>query len=496
MKKPKILLILILLLAAAVRLYKLTAISLWHDEAFSALLINYSWKEMFYRIGLDVHPPLYYVFLRVWSYVFGHSLWSLRGFSALFGVLTVYAAYLFVKAAFKRERLALGAALLIAVSQFQIEYVTEARMYTFGAFFLLLSAYFLVQAFETEKLRYWLGFILTTSIAMYSHYYLFFSVFAIGCFALFYLFRRYRDDFTKYSRLVGAYLVVLLLYVPWLKTFWFQFRQVEVSYWIPPINAWSVPLTNWRMLLGTGADPSKPLSRVLLVTACALSIFMIYRVLKKEQSIYKWLVIFGAVIPFIGGLAMSLKQSIYLDRYFLFAGLFYTVLAALFILEIKDARLRYALFGLMVFASLFNWASFWSRTDPDNRPGMAAASRYLDNNVESGDKLLVGSSFEFFNLKYYNRSQAVPALYTPGISAISQLPHFSGTALLTDQDIVSNLSTYAKSGDTVWVLWTNGFGGTKPALPSNWIQIGNDHSWQDIRPYAGTWIIVDQYAVR
>src|SRR5258708_21834916 len=115
MKKQKILLGLILLAAILVRLYNLTAISLWHDEAFSALLIKYPWKEMFYRIGLDVHPPLYYVLLRFWADVFGHSLFSLRGFSLFFGVATVYATYLFVKAAFKKESIALAASLLITL---------------------------------------------------------------------------------------------------------------------------------------------------------------------------------------------------------------------------------------------------------------------------------------------------------------------------------------------------------------------------------------------
>ena len=68
------------------RLYNLTGISLWHDEAFSALLIKYSWSEMMYRIGLDVHPPMYYIFLRIWTDVFGHSLFALRGMSVFFGV--------------------------------------------------------------------------------------------------------------------------------------------------------------------------------------------------------------------------------------------------------------------------------------------------------------------------------------------------------------------------------------------------------------------------
>src|SRR6185503_2844401 len=100
-------LITITLLGLGLRLWNLTAISLWHDEAFSALLIKYSWSEMMYRIGLDVHPPMYYVFLRVWHYGFGDSLWSLRAMSVFFGVAAIVAAYAFVHAAFKNKTAAL-----------------------------------------------------------------------------------------------------------------------------------------------------------------------------------------------------------------------------------------------------------------------------------------------------------------------------------------------------------------------------------------------------
>src|SRR6476469_8679955 len=136
------------------RLWHLTAISLWHDEAFSALLIKYPWGEMMHRIGLDVHPPMYYIFLRFWSYVFGHSLFALRGMSVFFGVLTIAAAYYFVNYVFKSKTAALWTALLIAVNPFQIQYVTEARMYTMGAFFAVVAALALVAALRTQSEYY------------------------------------------------------------------------------------------------------------------------------------------------------------------------------------------------------------------------------------------------------------------------------------------------------------------------------------------------------
>src|SRR5271156_4867178 len=136
-------LIVILVFGAVLRFYHNLDISIWHDEAFSALMIRYPWPEMFRRLAMDVHPPMYYIFLRLWHYVFGDKMWSLRGFSVLFGVGTVWAVWLFVKTAFKQEKFALWAAFMAALSPYAADYSTEARMYTMGAFFAVLAAYFL-----------------------------------------------------------------------------------------------------------------------------------------------------------------------------------------------------------------------------------------------------------------------------------------------------------------------------------------------------------------
>jgi mannosyltransferase len=494
MKKLNIGLIFVLLSATLLRIYNFTTLSLWHDEAFSALLIKYPWKEMFYRIGLDVHPPAYYVVLRLWSYLFGNALWSLRGFSVFFGVLTVYMVYLFIKAAFKREDMALGAALLVAINPFQIQYVTEARMYTFGTFLLMLSAYYLVRAFESERKKYWLAFAIATSLTMYTHYYLFFSVLAIGLFALYYAVKNYGSELRRYKNFVGAYILVLILYIPWLKTFKFQFSQVQENYWIPKIDKWSIWETNYRLLTGTGADTNSHGGQIYVVIAAFISLFLIYKIIKKEINNYKWLVLLCTLVPFVGAVLLSLKQSIYLDRYFLFAALFYSVAVAIFIFGIQRQKLKYALFIIIVLVSLINWVKFWKDLGIENKPGMAAAAQYLNNNAEKNDKIDLGSSFEYFNFKYYNHTGIKSLLYTPGITSVHQLPHFSGTALLNDDDLIHDFNANTKSGDNTWILWTNAFGGSKPKTPTNWVQI-DEQGWQDVHPYSGTWIVVTKYKV-
>jgi len=208
---------LILILGAVLRLYNNIALALWHDEAFSALYLRYPLGEMMARIILDVHPPLYYLILRLWSSVSGDSLLSLRLLSIIFGVLTVWAGYLFIKAAFHNKHAALLSALILAINPFQIQYALEARMYTLGTFLILLSSYFLIRALESNRTKYWLFYSVTAAACLYTHYYLFFSVAAQGLFVLLYLIKN--RNLKTFINSAWSYAGTALLFLPWLPYF-------------------------------------------------------------------------------------------------------------------------------------------------------------------------------------------------------------------------------------------------------------------------------------
>ncbi len=145
----------ILCLAASLRVYHLTAPSLWFDEVGSIERStgHGEWgldpKAQYYDHapdpvspaealplsavigGLDTNPPFYFVVLRAWWTVFGTGDASVRGFSVLASLLTIivlfYTAQFFVSPAGS-----LWACLLMAVSPPQIHYAQEARPYAFA----------------------------------------------------------------------------------------------------------------------------------------------------------------------------------------------------------------------------------------------------------------------------------------------------------------------------------------------------------------------------
>ncbi len=553
--------ILILLAGIVLRLYNLTTISLWHDEAFSALLIKYPWSEMMQRIAADVHPPMYYFFLRLWSYIFGDSVLALRGMSAFFGVATVFVVYLFVKTAFKSQKAAIWAAILVTLSPFyQIQYAYEARMYSLGAFFMVLGAYFLVKALREQKqyfddphtktkasdeenifpdhkpsthqvneikpgafgvgvnmpnlpedirlkrnyLWHYLGFALCMGIIMLTHYYLLFTAAALCIYALIYHIYHYRAELKKYSLLLASYFLILLCFLPWLKVFLSQYARVGKGYWISSLDRWSIPSTFWDMLIGLEREISNPTTQKVLVVITLFSIFLLYSFLRKTQFFEKWLVLFGVVAPFGGAVLFAVlarlkgsDSSVYLIRYFFFASIFYSVILAIWLTQIKNTKLGTVLLSLYLVFCLGVFVNYWQNITQKPKPGMRGAAKYMQANVEPRHKVFVGSSSVFFNYKYYTSlaetPQVKPLLYFDGASQAKDVPHYAGSALLTDQDLVSDFSTAAKSGDTVWLLWTN-FNSKKPSTPKSWIEV-DERGFAEVRPFIGTVVYLTQYRV-
>ena len=83
------LVVLIVGLAAGLRFYELGRQSLWADEGNSAVMAARSLAQIAVSAANDIHPPLYYWLLRLWTQFAGVSEVGLRSLSAVLGALLV-----------------------------------------------------------------------------------------------------------------------------------------------------------------------------------------------------------------------------------------------------------------------------------------------------------------------------------------------------------------------------------------------------------------------
>jgi len=150
--RSDVVLILVLLLALGLRLYRIEAQSLWNDEGTSVALAGRDLLTITRSAANDIHPPLYYYLLHFWTGAFGNSEAAVRSLSALLGTLVVLMTFALSRAAlmaFRSQQAATRAALLAglfaALSPFHIYYSQETRMYILAALLTALSMYAFVR---------------------------------------------------------------------------------------------------------------------------------------------------------------------------------------------------------------------------------------------------------------------------------------------------------------------------------------------------------------
>jgi uncharacterized membrane protein len=112
--------------------------------------------------------PLFFLILRGWLGLFGYSEFALRSFSLMCGVISVALLITLGTRLFNRA-VGLIAGSLLAFSAYQVWYSQEAKMYTLITMLALASIYFLRRAVEEGRLRFWIGVVVCTSLAMGSH---------------------------------------------------------------------------------------------------------------------------------------------------------------------------------------------------------------------------------------------------------------------------------------------------------------------------------------
>ncbi len=161
--------VLILLLAACLRIWGLNSRSIWLDEAIEYWTANVPRSEIFLSVATTIHdPPFYTLFLHYWLKFGGSALW-LR-LPALFTSLIGLAGIMRLSCKFYNCRVGVIAGLFFAVSSAEIRYAQEVGQYSLMVCLVVWNLYFLLSALRDNKWRNWIGWGLTASLGLYTHY--------------------------------------------------------------------------------------------------------------------------------------------------------------------------------------------------------------------------------------------------------------------------------------------------------------------------------------
>ena len=251
--------------ALLTRLVLLGAHSLWLDEAISLeIAVRNSPADLWpFLRRWDMHPPLYYQILNIWTAFLGTSLTALRTPSALASALTVPLYYVAVMQ-LSRRRTAFVAALLLALAPMQVEMGQEARMYALLTLWVCGALVCMVNLLRREIMDsargFWIGLAVCLAGASYTHNTggpFLAAALTLPVLAWQWLARRGHEfrqhpalnarGFTfNWATTLG---LALAMWLPWAPAYWTQASRIVGEFWVQPLTP---EMTAWTYLRLTG----------------------------------------------------------------------------------------------------------------------------------------------------------------------------------------------------------------------------------------------------
>ncbi|MDH4135744.1 MAG: glycosyltransferase family 39 protein [Anaerolineae bacterium] len=364
-------------LAFAARLYRLDVQSLWFDESLSALFASepfaLSTRAMLEE-GLH-HSPLYYILLRPFA-AFGFSEFSLRFFSVALGVLAIPLLA-------QLGRLTVGpkagllAAFLLAINPFHVWYSQEARMYTLLVVASIGAMLFLARNLQSARLWNWLGLTLFVSIGINVHHFAFFIPLIQFVFLVVSLRRNYR----LLRSWAGSQLLAGLSLIPWIITvldwghFYFSSASNRPATWLDPLK------TLWNFSLGY----TETVTPGIVVFMSLFVILLAFAAVSIPRNDARQLLLLWMLLPPIVVLLLSLRLPMYLDRYLIVAFPPFLLLVSAGIHRFRQPVLRFAIGTVVTGAMLMGLYRVYYDTSVYSRTDWRGVGQYLESNGKPGD---------------------------------------------------------------------------------------------------------------
>lgn len=208
------------------------------DEIFSLELVVHSWTEMVTLAMADVHPPLYYLILKVFIDLFSggdpeRSIIIGKFVAMLPSWILFLLSATMIRNHHGRRVSVLFSTLLIGLPTL-IHVTSLIRMYSWGMLFITLAGVFAASIMQgRDEHAVWIGLLLSSVAACYTHYFCDVAIFYIYLWLLLWMIC-HRKDLIRHL-LLNALLVVVA-FLPWLGILAGQVGSVSDSYWIPEIT--------------------------------------------------------------------------------------------------------------------------------------------------------------------------------------------------------------------------------------------------------------------
>ncbi|MBQ3427212.1 MAG: glycosyltransferase family 39 protein [Clostridia bacterium] len=328
--------------------------SIWFDEAYSFGMISRTYSDICKIAAADVHPPLYYLSLKLITSIFTNKLVAAKIYSIVpYIVILMFGGYQLRKLI--NEKTSIAFMIVFLTYPYMLSYAVEIRMYSVAAMFVFINAVYAYKCWFTSNKKDWCMLILSGVGAAYTHYFAFVTVIINYGF----LFLSILITKKKIMWLwICSVIVSIIMFSPWIGTFISQLAdKAENEYWIGPITVYSLKVY-FTQLFGANGFPQW--KYIIIVTYIGLFIGFIFN--KKREHILLGLM--SAMVPMLTialGLIVSiLIRPVFVMRYAIPAIPLLFVFVALALDKI-DHVIMIIGFGLIVLSGFVpNYISQWN----------------------------------------------------------------------------------------------------------------------------------------
>lgn len=344
----------IILLGLLLRFYQIGEGLLTFNEVAEVSIASFEASKIIYAIKAMVHsPPLYHFLLHFWMYL-GNGEFTLRMFSLITGTLTIPFIYLLAKEFFD-ERIGLISAFLMAVMPIQVHFSQIARAYSLLTLLTLISIYYFVKILKDQtNIWLWIGYIISTILCTYTHYYAFIIVITSNIAVLL-----MKKNFIFYKKWFTSQLVLAIMYIPWLPILFYveSMRNRPYTGSIPPNpSLMEIPKTfEYFSTSISHTFNSWIFDPIILVVAILLYTYLFIKgvaVLKDYQNNQKIILLVFLAFPLIIAFIYGFKIKAYSARYLIHTAFAYYIILALAVSNIKNRHVFITIIACILLISV------------------------------------------------------------------------------------------------------------------------------------------------
>lgn len=438
--------------------------TLWYDESYSAGVIKHSIPQIWSIVSGDVHPPLYYIMLKIFTVIFGTSEGALRLLSVL-GVLALAALGAGpVRRVFDKFTGMIYGFIVIIVP-ISLSMGQEARMYTWAAFFVTAAALYGYLAADKGKLSDFIKLGVFSVAAAYTHYYALMAVTIANALLFIYLIVRFiskkekKEFFTYLAVASGA----VLVYTPWIAALLSQVSRTSKDFWITEVTSqviWGALILPFSAKFWTLAT-----SHASFVGAAALILWgmVTAAVKRRKEGFMSLFAVLVYSLTFVGGLVISeMIRPMFVERYILVVSGLFLLAFAYGISTFKSKASVYLTCIVLLVVSLPLTGLIVSKNF--NGP-MKEVMEYVNGSIESDDIFLHTDEHTFGMFSYYYPDHKHYLYLKPGFSGYSTYKAFDHNGRAG-----ADADQFLKESDNIWLVTREG--GMAPYPPFEWYMSG------------------------